>query len=184
MFQSNEDSMLPRPCASASLPTRHPTRENMQGQLITSALGHTQASAGPINVCAAIELSKSRYLDPNAGAGGGRHAELGGDPDHDVDLLVRDRDVRTLHHVAVGRLQGTRVRTIVWVNEDGVFGTSAESWRPDLADARRQPFIPILWIRVLELLGWVPEGSIVRFVRDGTLPGDVQHSASVHRIAT
>jgi hypothetical protein len=30
----------------------------------------------------------------------------------------------------------------------------------------------------------VPEGSTARFAEDGTLPGDVQHSASVHRIAS
>jgi len=42
----------------------------------------------------------------------------------------------------------------------------------------------LLWIRILELLGRVPEGSTARFIRDGTLPDDVQHSASVHRIAS
>ena len=31
--------------------------------------------------------------DPDAGAGAGRHAELGGDPHHDVDLLVGDRHI-------------------------------------------------------------------------------------------
>jgi hypothetical protein len=30
--------------------------------------------------------------------------ELGGDPDHDVDLLVGDRDIGALHRVAVRRL--------------------------------------------------------------------------------
>jgi transposase len=34
----------------------------MQGHLTTSALGQTQALAGPVNVCAAIELSKSRWV--------------------------------------------------------------------------------------------------------------------------
>jgi hypothetical protein len=82
------------------------------------------------------------------------------------------------------RTEGTTVRTIVGINEDGVFGTSREGWEPDLPDAGHQPFIPLLWIRVLELLGRVPEGSTARFVRDGTLPGHVQHSASVHRIAS
>ena len=42
--------------------------------------------------------------DPDAGAGAGGHAELGGDPHHDVDLLVGDRDVGALHRVAVRRL--------------------------------------------------------------------------------
>ena len=34
----------------------------MQGQLTPSALGQTPAPAGPVNVCAAIELSKSRWV--------------------------------------------------------------------------------------------------------------------------
>jgi hypothetical protein len=79
--------------------------------------------------------------------------------------------------------ESTTVRTIVGINEDGVFGTSREGWHPDLPDAGTEPFIPLLWIRVLELLGRVPGGSTARFIRDGTLPGDIQHSASVHRLA-
>ena len=82
------------------------------------------------------------------------------------------------------RSEGTPVRTIVGINEDGVFGTSREGWHPDLPDGGHQPFIPLLWLKVHELLGRVPEGSTARFVRDGTLPGDVPHSASVHRIAS
>jgi hypothetical protein len=72
------------------------------------------------------------------------------------------------------RTEGTAVRTIVGINEDGVFGTSREGWRPDLPDAGHQPFIPLLWIRVLELLGRVPGGSTARFVQDGTLPSDAK----------
>ena len=82
------------------------------------------------------------------------------------------------------RTEGTTVRTIVGINEDGVFGTSREGWHPDLPDAGHQPFIPLLWIRVLELLGRVPGGSTARFVEDGTLPDDVQHSATIDRIAS
>jgi hypothetical protein len=82
------------------------------------------------------------------------------------------------------RSEGTTVRTIVGINEDGVFGTSREGWRPDLPDAGREPFIPLLWLKVHELLGRVPEGSTARFVRDGTLPGDARHSATVYQIAS
>ena len=39
-----------------------------------------------------------------------------------------------------------------------------------------EPFIPLLWLKVRELLGRVPEGSTARFVKDGTLPVD-RHSA-------
>ena len=55
-----------------------------------------------------------------------------------------------------------------------MFGTSREGWRPDLPDAGHEPFIPLLWLKVHELLGRVPEGSTARFVKDGTLPGEAQ----------
>ena len=82
------------------------------------------------------------------------------------------------------RSEGTTVRTIVGINEDGVFGISRAGWRPDLPDACREPFIPLLWLKVHELLGRVPEGSTARFVKDGTLPGEARHSATVYRIAS
>jgi hypothetical protein len=70
--------------------------------------------------------------------------------------------------------EGTAVRTIVGINEDGVFGTSREGWHPDLPDAGREPLIPLLWLKVHELLGRVPEGSTARFLQDGTLPSDAK----------
>jgi hypothetical protein len=72
------------------------------------------------------------------------------------------------------RTDGTPVRTIVGINEDGLFGVSRAGWRPDLPDACREPFIPLLWIKINELLGRVPAGSTARFVQDGTLPGEIQ----------
>ena len=68
------------------------------------------------------------------------------------------------------RAEGTTVRTIVGINHDGVFGSTRTGWRPELPDACTEPFIPLLWLKVLELLGRVPEGSTVRFLEDGTLP--------------
>jgi len=82
------------------------------------------------------------------------------------------------------RTEGKTVRTIVGINEDGVFGTSREGWHPDLPNAGRNPFIPLLWLKVHELLGRVPEGSTARFVRDGTLPSEIGHRANVYRIAS
>jgi len=70
------------------------------------------------------------------------------------------------------RTESATVRTIIGINEDGVFGTSRPSWRPDLPDACHEPFIPLLWLKVHELLGRVPEGSTARFCEDGSLPGD------------
>jgi hypothetical protein len=78
------------------------------------------------------------------------------------------------------RTEGTAIRTIVGINEDGVFGTSREGWCPDLPDARREPFIPLLWVKVHELLRRVPAGSTARFVEDGTLPGE----PTVYRLAS
>jgi len=72
------------------------------------------------------------------------------------------------------RTEGIAIRTIVGINDDGVFGSRREGWRPDLSDAHAQPFIPVLWLQVLELLGRVPKGSTARFMENGTLPDDCQ----------
>jgi hypothetical protein len=74
------------------------------------------------------------------------------------------------------RTEGTRIRSIVGINHDGVFGSTREGWRPDLPDACHEPFVPLLWLKILELLGRVPEGSTARFCKDGTLP-----DADIHR---
>ena len=68
------------------------------------------------------------------------------------------------------RTEGTRIRSIVGINDDGVFGSTRKGWRPDLPDACTEPFIPLLWLKVLELLGRVPKGSTARFLEDGSLP--------------
>jgi hypothetical protein len=68
------------------------------------------------------------------------------------------------------RSEGIRVRSIVGINHDGVFGSTRKGWRPDLPDACTEPFIPLLWLKVLELLGRVPQGSTARFLENGTLP--------------
>ena len=71
---------------------------------------------------------------------------------------------------ALERSEGIRVRSIVGINHDAVFGSTREGWHPDLPNACKEPFIPLLWLKVLELLGRVPEGSTARFLADGTLP--------------
>jgi hypothetical protein len=67
------------------------------------------------------------------------------------------------------RSEGVRFRSIVGINDDAVFGSTREGWRPDLPDACKEPFIPLLWLQVQELLGRVPQGSTARFLEDGTL---------------
>jgi hypothetical protein len=68
------------------------------------------------------------------------------------------------------RSEGVRVRSIVGINHDAVFGSSRAGWHPDLPDACKEPFVPLLWLKILELLGRVPAGSTARFLRDGSLP--------------
>jgi hypothetical protein len=114
-----------------------------------------------------------RLYPPDSPEAGALLAEQGLSP---ADL---DRALAKLE-----RTEGTTVRTIVAINEDGVFGTSREGWHPDLPDAGHQPLIPLLWLKVHELLGRVPEGSTARFLQDGTLPGGAQGGATVNRIAS
>ena len=91
-----------------------------------------------------------------------------------------------LDHALAGleRSEGATVRTIVGINEDGVFGTSRAGWRPDLPDGCNEPFVPLLWLKVHELLGRVPQGSTARFAKDGTLPGETKGDANLYRMAS
>jgi hypothetical protein len=68
------------------------------------------------------------------------------------------------------RREGVRVRSIVGINHDAVFGATRAGWHPDLPDACKEPFIPLLWLKILDLLGRVPTGSTARFLEDGTVP--------------
>jgi hypothetical protein len=93
-------------------------------------------------------------------------------PEAEALLTERGLTRADLDHVIseLARTEGIAVRTIAGVNDDAVFGSRRESWRPDLPDACAEPFIPVLWLRVLELLGRVPQVSTARFREDGTLP--------------
>jgi hypothetical protein len=86
--------------------------------------------------------------------------------------------------VQLRRAEGTTIRTIVGINEDGVFGVGRPGWRPNLPDPCREPFIPLLWLKVHELLGHVPPGSTARFIQDGTLPGGAHGAATGFRLAS
>jgi hypothetical protein len=102
------------------------------------------------------------------------HAE--GSPGAEAMLIERGLTRLDLDHALaeLERTEGIPIRTIVGINDDGVFGSRRESWRPDLPDAHAEPFIPVLWLQVLELLGRVPRGSTARFMPDGALPNDTQ----------
>jgi len=82
------------------------------------------------------------------------------------------------------RIQGIQIRTIVGINDDGVFGSGRKGWQPSLPDACGEPFIPVLWLQILELLGRVPKGSTAWFIHDGTLPGEARQSAEPYRLAS
>jgi hypothetical protein len=71
---------------------------------------------------------------------------------------------------ALERSEGVRIRSIVGINHDAVFGSTRAGWHPDLPNACTEPFVPLLWLKIMELLGRVPDGSTARFLQDGTLP--------------
>ena len=95
-------------------------------------------------------------------------------PSAEAEALLSERGLARAdldHAIAeLARTEGIAIRTIVGINDDGVFGSGREHWRPDLPDACAEPFVPLLWLQVLELLGRVPQGSTANFLRDGTLP--------------
>jgi hypothetical protein len=92
-------------------------------------------------------------------------------PEAEALLTERGLTRSDLNHAIaeLARTEGIQIQTIVGINDDGVFGVTRAGWRPDLPDACAEPFIPVLWIQVLELLGRVPQGSTARFREDGTL---------------
>jgi hypothetical protein len=93
-------------------------------------------------------------------------------PEAEALLIERGLSRADLNHALaeLERTEGIQIRTIIGTNDDGVFGSRREGWRPDLPDACAEPFIPVLWLQVLELLGRVPVGSTAKFREDGTLP--------------
>jgi hypothetical protein len=93
-------------------------------------------------------------------------------PEAKALLIERGLTCADLDHAIaeLARTEGIAIQTIVGINDDGIFGTRREGWRADLPDACVEPFIPPLWLQVLELLGRVPLGSTARFLEDGTLP--------------
>jgi hypothetical protein len=42
-------------------------------------------------------------------------------------------------------------------------------------------FTPLLWLKIHELLGRVPEGSTARLIQDSTMPDENQGSATAYR---
>jgi hypothetical protein len=92
----------------------------------------------------------------------------------EAEALLSERGLtRADLHRALGQLErseGIAIRSIVGINDDGVFGSRREGWRADLPDACAEPFVPLLWLQVLELLGRVPKGSTAKFLEHGTLP--------------
>jgi hypothetical protein len=92
----------------------------------------------------------------------------------EAEALLTERGLARVdlqHAIAeLERTEGIAIRTIVGINDDGIFGSCRKGWHADQPDACTEPFIPVLWLQVLELLGRVPKGSTARFLEDGTLP--------------
>jgi hypothetical protein len=78
---------------------------------------------------------------------------------HGLTSADVDRALLRYHEAA-----GTRIDTIVGLNEDGLVGATGDP------STRHQTVVPLLWLQVLELLGRVPEGSTARFLENGALP--------------
>jgi hypothetical protein len=51
------------------------------------------------------------------------------------------------------------IRTVIGVNDDGLFGSERDNWHPDLPNAFSETLIVIPWIQMLELLKRVPDGA-------------------------
>jgi hypothetical protein len=104
----------------------------------------------------------------------GRGYQLHAPDSPEAEALLRERALtradldRALAELE--RTEGIAIRTIAGINDDGVFGSRREGWHPDLPDACAEPFIPLLWLQVLELLGRAPKGSTAKFLEDGSLP--------------
>jgi hypothetical protein len=107
-----------------------------------------------------------RLYAPDSSEAGALLAEQGVSP-ADLDQALTELE----------RSEGTTVRTVVGINEDGVFGTSRAGWHPNLPEPSNERFIPLLWLKIHELLGRVPEGSTARFLQDGTLPSDAESAS-------
>jgi hypothetical protein len=92
----------------------------------------------------------------------------------EADAVLAEQGITQAHLdcalAALERSGGVRICSIVGINDDAVFGSARGGWHPDLPDACKEPFIPLLWVKVHELFGRVPAGSTARFLQDGTLP--------------
>ena len=71
------------------------------------------------------------------------------------------------------RTEQVRIGTLIGINDDGVFFSPREGWRPDLPDAFAEPLGNIPWVHVLELLGRVPEGTTGRMLESDSLPQEL-----------
>jgi hypothetical protein len=99
--------------------------------------------------------------------------------EHGITRADLDRALAEL-----ARTKAVRIRSVVGINDDAVFGTPRERWRLDLPDACAEPFIPVLWLQILELLERVPRGSTAKFLDDGSLPDDAKSTPGEYRIAS
>jgi hypothetical protein len=68
------------------------------------------------------------------------------------------------------RTEGIAIRTTVGIDDDGVFGSRREGWKPDLPHACAEPFIPVLCSRSRSCSGACPRAALQRSSKTVPLP--------------
>ena len=68
------------------------------------------------------------------------------------------------------RTEATRIRSSSAATMTGYSGPPWRAGGRTCPMPVTSPFVPLLWLKILELLGRVPEGSTARSLEDGTLP--------------
>lgn len=64
------------------------------------------------------------------------------------------------HAIELYNTEGNlRIRTVIGISNDGLFGSEKPGWQPNLPDAFTTGLVMVPWVQLLELLGRVPANS-------------------------
>ena len=103
----------------------------------------------------------------------GRYALHGpGSPEADAVLIEQGVTEADLDRALAEqqRSEGVRVRSIVGINHDAVFGSTRAGWHPDLPDACRGPSPRCSGSKSTSCSAVCPRAAPPGFLQDGTLP--------------